>query len=134
MTVIIVGGGGRFTLRGLLVRFALNAVGLWVAAAIVPGIELEGWASLLAVTAILALVNSLVRPFAFLASACLIVLSFGLFVVVLNALMLALTAWVAGELDLDFRIDTFWSALFGAVIVSLVSFFGYVTARAWRLA
>jgi putative membrane protein len=131
---MMVGGRGRFTLRGLLVRFALNAVGLWVAAAIVPGIELEGWESLLAVTAILALVNSLVRPFAFLASACVIILTFGLFIVVLNALMLALTAWFAGELDLDFRIDTFWSALFGAVIVSLVSFFGYVTARAWRLA
>ena len=87
-------------------------------------------ASLLAATALFALVNTLVRPFAYLASACLIVLTFGLFIVVINALMLALTAWLAGQLDLGFRVNDFPSAIFGALLIAFVSFGAYARSCA----
>ena len=72
------------------------------------------------------------RPLAFLASACVIVLTLGLFIVVINALMLALTAWLAGLLGLGFRVDGFWSALFGALIVALLSLLVSSVLRARR--
>lgn len=135
MRVMTVGFGGprRPTLRGLLFRFAVNAAGLWLAAGLVPGIEVDDAASLLAATALFALVNSLVRPFAYLAGACVIVLTFGLFIVVINALMLALTAWIAGQLELGFRVDDFTSAIFGALIIGFVSMLAFVVVRAWRI-
>ena len=133
VSVINFGGPRRTTLRGLLLRFLVNGAGLWVAAALVPGIEIDDAASLLAATALFALVNTLVRPLAYLASACLIVLTFGLFIVVVNALMLALTAWLAGQLDLGFRVDDFASAIFGALLIAFVSFGAYTVVRAWRL-
>ncbi len=133
LNVINFGGRRRTTLRGLLFRFAVNAAGLWAAAALVPGIEIDDAPSLLAATALFALVNTLVRPLARLASACVIVLTFGLFMVVINALMLALTAWLAGQLDLGFHVDDFPAAIFGALIIAFVSFGAYTIVRAWRL-
>ena len=73
------------------------------------------------------------RPFAFLASCCLIILTFGLFIVVINAAMLGLTAWISGQLDLSFHVDDFGSAVFGALIISFVSFLAYTVVRIWRL-
>ena len=133
VSMINFGGPGRTTLRGLLFRFVVNGAGLWVAATLVPGIEVDDAGSLLAATALFALVNTLVRPFAYLASACLIVLTFGLFIVVVNSLMLALTAWLAGQLDLGFRVDDFQSAIFGALLIAFVSFGAYTFVRVVRL-
>ena len=115
----------------LLLRLFVNAVGLWLAAILVPGIQIDDVPSLVAATALFALVNTLVRPLAFLASACVIVLTFGLFIVVINALMLALTAWIAGQLGLGFRVDGFASAIFGALIVALLSLLVSSVLR-WR--
>lgn len=116
---------GRFVLR-----LAVNATGLFLASVLVPGIVIDDWQALVVGTAILAIVNTLVRPLAVFLSCCLVVLTFGLFLVVVNALMLALTTWVAGQLDLNMSIDTFWSALAGAVVISLVSLVATIlTAR-----
>src|SRR5262245_36121970 len=100
-------GGGRdeWTLRAMALRFLANLVGLWLASAIVPGIRIDDWQSLLVGTAIFAIVNTIVRPLAAAVSCCLIVLTFGLFVIVINAAMLGLTAWAAGQLDLNFEVD-----------------------------
>lgn len=126
-------GNGAQGPTGLLFRLAANATGLFLASQIVPGIIVDDWQSLVAGTAILAIVNTLVRPLAVFVSCCLVVFSFGLFLIVVNALMLALTAWVAGQLDLNMEIDTFWSALGGAVIISAVSLFStIVTTRRER--
>ena len=133
MTVIRFGGPSRWTLRGMLFRLAVNAAGLWLAAALVPGIEIDDWQSLLAATALFAIVNAIVRPFAYLFGFCLIVLTFGLFIIVVNTAMLGLTAWIAGQLDLNFDVDGFWSALFGSLIISSVSFLAYAAVRAWRV-
>jgi putative membrane protein len=119
--------GGRRPLSGgsmgaLLLRFAINATGLFLASVIVPGIEIGDWQALLAGTAIFAIVNMLVRPVALLLTFCLVIVTFGLFVIVVNTAMLGATAWVAGQLDLNFIVEDFWSALFGALIISAVSF------------
>ena len=75
-----------------------------------------------AVAAVFGVVNAVVRPLAQLLSLPFIVLTLGLFLVVVNALMLLLTSWLAGVLGLDFRVDDFWwDAVLGAVIVSAVS-------------
>ncbi len=119
--------GGRGPAAGgsmgeLLIRFAINATGLFLASVIVPGIEIGDWQSLLAGTAIFAIVNMLVRPVALVLTFCLVLVTFGLFVIIVNAAMLGATAWAAGQLDLNFTVDGFWSAIFGALIISIVSF------------
>jgi len=119
--------GGRGPQAGgsmgaLLIRFAINATGLFLASVIVPGIEIGDWQSLLAGTAIFAIVNMLVRPVALLLTFCLVIVTFGLFVIIVNTAMLGATAWAAGQLDLNFVVEDFWSALFGALIISAVSF------------
>ena len=118
--------------REILVRFAVNAAGLWLAAALVPGIEVGDAASLAAATAIFGLLNAFVRPLAYLASACLIVLTFGLFVFVIHAGVLAATAWICGQFGLNFSVAGFWSALFGSLTISLVSLLAHVLQRSRR--
>lgn len=113
----------------LLVRFLVNGLGLFLASVIVPGIEIGDWQSWLAGTAIFAIVNMLLKPLAVLVSCCLIVVTFGLFVLVINTALLAATAWVAGQLDLDFTVDGFWSAFFGAIVISLVSLFATMVIK-----
>lgn len=105
----------------LFLRLLVNATGLLLASAIVPGIHIGDWQSLVAGTAIFAIVNMLVRPIALVLSCCLLILTLGLFVVVVNAAMLGATAWAAGQLDLNFTVDGFWSAVFGGLIISFVS-------------
>ncbi len=109
------------TLAGYAIRFVINAAGLFLASAIVPGIEIGDWQSLLAGTAIFAIVNMLLRPIALFLSCCLVAVTFGLFVIVVNALMLEAAAWTAGQLGLAFRVGSFWSALGGALVISAVS-------------
>ncbi|MFN8639187.1 MAG: phage holin family protein [Dehalococcoidia bacterium] len=121
------------TAGGLLVRFALNAVGLFLASVLVPGVHVGDWQSLVAGTAIFAIVNMLLRPLAIFLSCCLVALSFGLFVLVVNALMLGVAAWAAARLGLDFRVDGFWAALFGALVISAVSLVGQLVTGAARV-
>lgn len=118
----------------LLLRFLVNGVALFLASVIVPGIEIGDWQSWLAGTAIFAIVNMLLKPLAMLVSCCLIFATFGLFVLVINTALLGATAWVAGQLDLNFTVDGFWSAFFGALIISLVSLFASIVIRRPRRA
>lgn len=118
--------------REILVRFVVHGAGLWLAAGLVPGIEVGDVPSLLAATAIFGLLNAFVRPLAYLASACLIVLTFGLFVFVIHAGLLAATAWISGQLDLAFAVSGFWSALFGSLVISLVSLLAHIVRRGRR--
>lgn len=122
-----------WSLRSMLIRFVVNLAGLWLAGAIVPGIDIDDWQSLLAGTAIFAIVNTLLRPILAALSCCLIVLTFGLFLVVINAAMLGLTAWAAGQLELNFHVDGFWSAVFGALVISTVSLVATLIIRPPRV-
>ena len=120
---------GDSSLSVLLLRFLVNLVGLFLASVVVPGIVIGDAPSLLAGAAIFAIVNMLLKPLAMLVSCCLIVATFGLFVLIINTALLGATAWVAGQLDLDFTVDGFWSAFFGAVVISAVSIFASIAIR-----
>lgn len=105
-----------------LVRWAMLAVAVWVAAELVGGIHLEGWQSILVVALILGLLNALVKPILLLLTLPLTIITLGLFVLVLNAALLGLTAWIAGQFDnILFEVDGFWAAFFGALIITLVT-------------
>jgi putative membrane protein len=112
----------------LIVRLLASAVALAVAAWLVdgisvgPGTDTERALTLLGVAVIFGLVNAIVRPVLRLLTLPLVVLTLGLFLLVLNALMLLLTEWIAEQFDLAFQVDGFWSAVLGALIVTVVSF------------
>ena len=78
---------------------------------------------LLGVAAIMGVVNAVIKPFTQVLSFCLVVLTFGLFLLVINATMLSLTAWVAQQLGIGFFIfiDGFWPALWGSIVISVVT-------------
>ncbi len=113
----------------LLIWLATNTLAVGVAAWLVPGIKFtdrgglaENWPTLLAVGVILGLVSSVVKPIIKVLSIPFIILTLGLFLWVINALMLELTAWLAGQLDLGFKVgDFFWQALLGALVITLVN-------------
>ncbi len=112
----------------LLVRILVNAAALWVAARLVPGIEAGGLGSILAIAVVFGVLNALIKPFLKLVSCPIILLTLGLFTLVLNAVMLMLTAWFGAKLGIDFRVDGFVAAFLGALLVSIVS-----TVLSWLL-
>lgn len=104
------------------IRWAVNTIALWAAIQLVPGLAHEGTAvSLLIIALIFGLVNALVRPLLVLLTCPLIVVTLGLFVLVVNTLMLSLTIWLSGIFDLGLTSTGFWPTFFGAVVVSVVS-------------
>ncbi len=108
-----------------LIRVLVNAAGLFVATKIVPGIDVGGQnyiVTLLVVAVIFGLVNAIIKPILATLTCPLYILTLGLFTFVVNALMLLLTSWIAGQLNLQFRVDGFIPALIGAIVISIVSF------------
>jgi putative membrane protein len=106
----------------LVVRWLVLAFAVWVAAGVVEGIRWAGWDSILVVAAVLGLLNLYVKPLIKLLTLPLTLITFGLFLLVLNALFLALASWLAGNIKgIDFHVDDFWAALLGAAIISIVS-------------
>ncbi|HQY98514.1 MAG TPA: phage holin family protein [Propionicimonas sp.] len=112
----------------MLIRFLASAAALAVATWLLPGIRLGGtddvWGqvfTLLAVAAIFGFVNALIKPLFKFVSAPLILLTLGLFLLVLNAVLLMLVSWAAGELHLAWNVDGFWSAFWGGLIISIVT-------------
>lgn len=79
------------------------------------------WGLLLAVALVFGVLNAFVRPILKLLTLPLLILTLGLFTLVINALMLLLTSWVSGVLDLGFHVTGFWPAFWGALVVSIVS-------------
>ncbi len=105
-----------------LVRLIVNAAALWVATQIVPGVTYVGGPAPFAGVALLfGFVNAFIRPIAKLLTFPLIILTLGIFSLVVNGLMLWLTSGLSGALDLGFHVRGFWSAFFGALVVSIVS-------------
>lgn len=105
-----------------LLRWAINAAGLYAAIWIVPGINFLGdWTGILWIALIFGLLNALVRPLLKFLTCPLIILTLGLFTIVVNTLMLMLTSSVGQSFGLAFMVDGFWSALLGSLVISLVS-------------
>ncbi|MBN1641488.1 MAG: phage holin family protein [Anaerolineae bacterium] len=108
----------------LVLRWIITAFALFVAAWLVPGIRVDGsgWVVYAAMAVVLGLVNAVVRPVLKLLTCPLIVLTLGLFTLVINALTLWLSSWIAVRwLNVGFYVEDFWAALLGSVIVSVVS-------------
>jgi len=108
----------------LLIHWIITGLALLAAAWIVPGIRVEGnaWAVYAAMAVILGLVNVLIRPILKFLSCPLILLTLGLFLLVINAATLWLSSRIAVRLfGIGFYVDGFWAAFLGALIVSLVS-------------
>ena len=113
----------------LVLRLLANAAALAVATFLLSGISLtapttEGKVvTLLVVALIFGVVNAVVKPVFTLVTVPLLLLTLGLFLVVINALMLLLTSWVSTRVDLGWLVEGFGTAVLGALIVSVVSFF-----------
>jgi putative membrane protein len=111
----------------LIIRFVVNGIALWIAALVVDGVDVEASTTtgevltILAIAAVFAVVNIVVRPIVKILSLPLYVITLGLFTFVVNALMLLLTSWIADLLDVPFHVDGFWSALLGGLVISFVS-------------
>jgi putative membrane protein len=104
------------------IRLLVNAAALWVATQIVPGVSLSGGAlPLLGVALVFGLVNALIRPVARILTFPLIILTLGIFALVINGLMLWLTSSLSSALGFGFHVSGFWAAFWGALVVSLVS-------------
>ncbi len=113
--------------KSLLIKIVVNALAIWVAAAVIDGVSLGGHGAdkiltLLVVGAIFGLVNALIKPVVKLFSLPAIVLTLGLFVFIINAAMLQLVSWLSDRLNIKFHIDHFfWTAVLAAIVVSFVS-------------
>ena len=105
-----------------LLRLLINAAALWVAIQLVDGIDHRGsmW-SLLFVALVFGVLNASIRPVLQLLSLPLLILTLGLFMFVINALMLMMTGWVSRLLNLGFYVGGFWDAFLGGLIISVVS-------------
>ena len=105
-------------MQNLIIRLFINAVALWVAARLVAGIDLSGeFAPVFLVAAVFGLVNTLLKPLIMLLSLPFVILTLGLFTLVVNALMLLLTAALVASLS----VTDFLAALWGSLLISLVS-------------
>jgi putative membrane protein len=105
-----------------LIRLVITAVALWVAVQLVPGITHAGpSAQLLVVALVFGVLNAAIRPILLMLTCPLVLITLGLFIFVLNALMLWMTGALSQALDLGFRVDGFLPALIGGLVVGLVS-------------
>ncbi len=111
-------------MSGFFLRTLITILGLLLASAIIPGVEINGTGSVILAAVLLGLVNGFVRPVAFLLTLPITILTLGLFLFVLNAAMFGL---VAAMLD-NFVVAGFWSAIFGSLVVSITS-----TVASWYI-
>lgn len=108
-------------MKHLVLRWIVATAALLVAVSIVPGIHFTGEPiELFLVAAVFGLVNALLKPLVTLLTCPLVLLTLGLFGVVINAWMLMATASLAGSIGLRFAVDGFWPAFLGGLIISLV--------------
>jgi putative membrane protein len=105
-----------------LVRLLVNAAALWVATRIVPGVTFDGGPlPMLGVALVFGMLNASLRPLAKILTFPLIIVTLGIFALVINGLMLWLTSSLSSTLGFGFHVSGFWAAFWGALVVSLVS-------------
>ncbi len=117
-------------MKTFALKTAINGLALWLAALVIQDIRLGERApelsvrlvTILVVAIVFGLVNTLIKPVFSFFSFPFVVLTLGLFTIVINAIMLAITAAIAGALGLDFYVDSFfWGAILGSLVISFVS-------------
>lgn len=111
-------------MQGIVIRTLITMLGLFLASRLIAGVWIEGLGSFILAALLLGLVNAFIRPLMFFLTLPLTIVTMGLFIFVLNAAMFGL---VAALLD-NFQVSSFWSALFGAIIVSITS-----TVASWYI-
>ena len=105
-----------------ITRLLVNAAALWVATRVVSGVSYEGgWLPFLGVAFVFGVINAFIRPVAKILTFPIIIVTLGIFALVVNGLMLMLTSWLSNILGLGFHVSGFWPAFWGALVVSIVS-------------
>ncbi len=109
-------------MRTFLLRWLINALALALAVTFVPGLHFQGtWAKLALVALIFGVVNAVLKPLLKILTCPLIAVTLGLFTLVINAVLLMITARLSQHFDLNFSVDSFWAALIGGIVVGIVS-------------
>jgi putative membrane protein len=104
-------------MRHFVFRWAATTIAVMVASSIIHGIRYDTVAALIGASLLLGILNAFVRPFLLILSAPLILLTLGFFILILNGLLLLVVPSVIG----GFHVDSFWSAFWGAIVISIVS-------------
>ena len=113
---------------GIVIRVVLNALAVWIATLIVPGVDVttdttgKKILTLVVVGAILGLINATIKPVVQLLSLPLTILTLGIFALVVNGLLFWLVSAISSALGAPFHVDGFWAGFWGALVVSVVSF------------
>ena len=104
-------------LMPFLLHWGITALSLWVASLIFSGLKFDNASSLIASALLLGLANAIIKPLLIVLTLPLTLLTFGLFVLVINALMILLVAWLIK----GFKVSTFWTAFFASIFISVLS-------------
>ncbi len=107
-------------MKGIVLRLLINMLAIWIAAAVIPGIDTHSNAALVWAAIALGLVNAFIRPLLVVLTFPITLLTLGLFLLIINAAMLNLAAWFVD----GFEVEGFFSSVFGAIVVSIVSWAG----------
>ena len=110
-----------FGALGLAVRFVINVAALWFSALLIRGFDIDSVPALIFGAVIFGTVNAFLKPIVSMLSCALTCATLGFFALIVNTLMLALTARIAGLFDLAFKVDGVWAAFLGALVISLTS-------------
>ncbi|WP_129674168.1 phage holin family protein [Candidatus Chloroploca sp. Khr17] len=106
----------------LLLRWLISSLGIFAAVWIVPGIEFSGPGWHIGIVALVfGLLNALLRPLLYVLTCPLVILTLGLFGLVINAVLLGLTSALADQIGIIFHIDGFWPAFWGGLVISLIT-------------
>ena len=106
-----------FDLMPFLLHWAITAISLWVASLLFKGLKFDNATSLIISALLLGLANALVKPLLIILTLPLTLVTFGVFILVINALMILLVAWIVK----GFKVSGFWTAFFAAIFISLLS-------------
>ena len=104
-------------MRGLIIRFVITGVAVFLASHIIPGIRVDTVGAGIAAALVLALLNAIVRPVLYVLAIPFIVLTLGVFVIIINAVLLQFTDWLID----GFEVLGFWAGFWGALVISIVS-------------
>jgi putative membrane protein len=118
-----------------ILQILVNAAALWVAVQIVPGLNWSGneWSKFLLVAVVFSLINSYVKPILRILTLPISLITLGLFLLVLNALLLMLTGAISDQLNLGFTVADFWAALLGSIVISIVGWVLSMVVGATRM-
>jgi putative membrane protein len=118
-----------------ILQILVNAAALWVAVAIVPGLDWNGneWWKFLLVAVAFSLINTYIKPILRIITIPISILTLGFFLLVINALLLMLTGAISDQLHLGFTVRDFWAALLGSIVISIVGWVLSMVVGASRL-